>query len=414
MSYFGRNRLVKFDPDEARDHGKWTSGGAQSATEAAVASKLKNPDGKPSDKGPTDGPAAGTPSNEGQGKGPSLSFVSPNNDPANMDFNGAHAALTSQRQKQLLQASSYIDGALGISSHDSSVIGAWSDGAENSVMTTVKGADFDTLKLGAAMKGYLADQKAVLVFQQEKGGGATLANFHATGDVNSIHKNALADGLAFHTLVPDADGKGATVYVADLDNSARDAISKGAKRYGGTVSFSEGRAEFVGTTKEDGDDRAQRDDARAQYQAVIGSSPVGGASVLWNRVHDRYGEGLTVKQGGVHQAAGPPDDMRSSAPAIPEKADVPDAVKAKNAKTKPPYKFNKQGAYMQPPSGATAGTLGGGGHSFMFQSKAHADNFVHSMGDHGSNKNAYQTVPFANGAHGVEHSADGGKTFHPL
>jgi hypothetical protein len=201
--------------------------------------------------------------------------------------------LKSDRQHSLLQASAQIDQGLKIDSQDTSVIGAWADGAENSVMTVVKNADFAKLKLAAAMKAHLADQKASLVFQEHPQGKAVLFDFDARGSLGDIHKNLLADGVAFHTLVPTQGG--AKVYVVDMDGSSADAVEKGAKRYGTEANFVRGNAQFVGTTKEDGSDREQRDDARDKYLGVIKGSRVQGAGGVWDRVHSTYGESLTRK-----------------------------------------------------------------------------------------------------------------------
>jgi hypothetical protein len=53
------------------------------------------------------------------------------------------------------------------------------------------------------MKGHLADQKQVLVFKAGEPGGnqGVMFSFPATGDLHDIHKNLLADGLAFHTRI---------------------------------------------------------------------------------------------------------------------------------------------------------------------------------------------------------------------
>lgn len=170
-------------------------------------------------------------------------------------------------------------------------------------MDIVEGSDWEKLKLAASMKGWLADQKQVLIFQESAGGDAAMAHFEATGALADIHKNLLQDGVAFHTLVPH-DG-GATVYVADLDGSAKDAIKKAAARYDAEVGIKWGRAEFLGTQKQDGSDREQRDDARADYERIIDQSKVAGHDTVWKRVRDRWGQGIhqgDVADGGSRAA----------------------------------------------------------------------------------------------------------------
>jgi GNAT superfamily N-acetyltransferase len=247
--------LNKFDPNEPRDErGRWTEvGGDGGAGESGFA------------------------------------FVSPNVE--HLGFESAKRSLQGDRQKALRMASGEIDRQLGQQATDKDIIGAWADGAENSVMTTVKNADWDTLRAAGAMKGYLADQKQVLLFRQQSGGPAALYTFEAPGTVDQIHKDLLEDGVAFHTIVPH-EGSGATVHVADLDGSAHDAVAKAAERYDTTVEFQRGNAEFIGTVQESGTDRDQRDDARRAYREIIEKSPVQGVEATWRRVHNRWGETL--------------------------------------------------------------------------------------------------------------------------
>jgi predicted ABC-type ATPase len=209
---------------------------------------------------------------------------------SHLDFHEAVDGIKGDQQRELREVSLYINGALGSRAQEYDVVGAWADGAENSTMDVVSGSDWDKLTLAASMKGWLADQKQVLVFQESPGGQAAMAHFEATGDLTDIHKALLQDGVAFHTLVPHAGG--ATVYVADLDGSALDSIKKAAARYDAEVGIKFGRAEFLGTVKQDGTDREQRDDARAVYEGTIRQSQVAGHDQLWNRVRDRWGQGI--------------------------------------------------------------------------------------------------------------------------
>ena len=84
-----------------------------------------------------------------------------------MNFSAAQTALHSPRQKAMLKTGDEIDTALGLEESSKSVIGAWSDGAENSVLAELPDATWDEIKVSAAMKGYVGDQKAVLAFKQD-------------------------------------------------------------------------------------------------------------------------------------------------------------------------------------------------------------------------------------------------------
>jgi hypothetical protein len=250
----------KFDPGEPRDpHGRWTEVGGGT-------------DEKP----------------EG------FEFISPNVEHTNLS--SAQSQITGQRQRALRQASREVDRQLGLDSSDYDIIGAWKDGAENSMMSITSNAQWDQLRASAAMKGHLADQKSVLIFKDHPQSGAVLYKFEAQGDVKTIHHNLLEDGVAFHTLIPhtDIDGKqiGATVYVADLDGKIHDAVDKASARYHSNVEYRFGIAEFIGTTSEEGTDREQRDDARRAYEQIVKESPVQGSQAVWGRVHNRWGETL--------------------------------------------------------------------------------------------------------------------------
>lgn len=272
-----RDWQVRYSEDQPRDdHGRWTDGGDSGDSVAAAPAE-------------TERPAATTPATEPH-QHAGYEFVSPNV-ASNLDFHGAVDALGSQQQRTLRDASLYINGALGIDAKEYNIVGAWADGAENSVMDVVENSDWAKLELSGSMKGWLADQKQVLIFQEQDGGTAALASFSATGSLADIHKALLDDGIAFHTLVPTEGG--ATVYVADLDGSMSDAIEKGAERYDSKVEIKFGRAEFLGTTKQDGTDREQRDSAREVYAALIDQSPVHGSAKIWQGVRDRWGQGLT-------------------------------------------------------------------------------------------------------------------------
>jgi hypothetical protein len=244
--------LTDFDPDEPRDdRGRWAQG------EAVVHG---------------------------------AEFVSPNVS-SNLDLPEAIHSLTGDRQMALTEAAAQIHRALGIVAHSVPAVGAWADGAENSVMTRTEGATMAQLRVAAAMQGYLADQKAVLIFDENPKGKSWLYSFQAKGALADIHKNAIDDGLAFHTLEPN--DRGALVHVAAIgDNDVSAAVKRGADRYGSEVEAKQGDAEFVGGQSESGSDREQRDEAKSAYSRAIEGSGVQGADTLWQRVHYAYGEDL--------------------------------------------------------------------------------------------------------------------------
>ena len=255
-----------YDPSEPRDdHGRWSGSG-----------------------GDDDGAVA---------------FVSPN--VANLKIDGAIAGLHSPRQDALRKASADVDSQLGKAPVEAtSVVGAWSDGAENSLQLKMpKDWSLTQAKVAMAMKGWLGDQKSALVFKPDKSGNAFLASFPMTGKLDEIHKQLLDDGLEFHTLEPTSNG--AIVHVYGDNQATHDTIAKALEKHDtqGTITF--GHGDFIGTTKQDGTDREQRDDARRQYEAIIrdaqGQSAFAGRDIgkIWDDLRSRWGGELSPQVSGA-------------------------------------------------------------------------------------------------------------------
>jgi hypothetical protein len=53
------------------------------------------------------------------------------------------------------------------------------------------------------MKGYIAEQKAVLAFQKTEKHTDFLANFHTEGSLEDIYTKLINLGVENHTLVPE-------------------------------------------------------------------------------------------------------------------------------------------------------------------------------------------------------------------
>jgi uncharacterized protein len=281
-----------FDPEEARDKiGRWTAGSG----------------------------GAG-------GEGEDVIFASPNI--AHIDLARSVKALRSTRQRNMIKAAADIDHEIGISGKTTSTIGAWADGAENAVMTEFPHASFDQLKVDGAMRGHLADQKQVLVFRHDPEGKDMLFRFDAKGEIGAIHKHLLEDGVAFHTIAPHKGG--GEVYVFGSDEDTAKAVAKGASRYGSAVEAESGVGEFIGTEKQDGTDREQRDDARADYERIIGSTGNKSYAQEWGRIRDSHGGTLLKPLAG---SQGHPDLVSSrnaSAVGVGAKQQAQFAEAAKN------------------------------------------------------------------------------------
>ena len=199
------------------------------------------------------------------------------------------------RQRALTKVSSQIDRAFGFKvTKEADCVGAWADGAENTLMVVHESADPAHERAAAAMKGYLAGQKAVLVFRPNDETGTTaMASFLIKDTLAQTHAKLLNEGLEFHTLERTDDGVRVHIFVDDQENVP--AIKDAAKRLGGHPKFLRGDGEFIGTDKTDGTDEEQRADARRVYESVIEeahrvSAGLGERSVrnVWQDAHNHW------------------------------------------------------------------------------------------------------------------------------
>lgn len=219
-----------------------------------------------------------------------VGFVSPN--VSNLTFEDAKSEIGGDRHQEIMRATAEVDAKLGLTSHETSAIGAWADGAENSIMVDMPGASYDEAKVAMAMKGYLANQKAVVVFEPDVNGEAYLASFEMKVGLDKAHENLLKAGIEFHTL-EEMEG-GTRVHVLGFDQETLDKVSKEAERHDAEVEVIAGRGEFVGTTKQDGTDDEQRADARRVYDEVVreaeAAEKLPGRDIgrIWKDLRDRW------------------------------------------------------------------------------------------------------------------------------
>jgi len=236
--------IHKFDPDEARDQdGKWTGGGA--------------------------------------------AFASPSIH--DKDFGGAAHDLAGPRQKLFEAMSRDIDSRLGITGSSAGVIGAWSDGAENSTVTESQNATPEAMRLATVMKGHLAAQKAVLVFTKAQDGPQAMYDLTVPGGPADTHAALLKAGIGFHTLIPSSTGT--RVLVVDTDGSLGHAVGDFAVAHNTVATRTAGHAEFIGDDQGTGSDAEQRQRGREAYERVIAAdaSRYQGSSAgdLWRGIRDR-------------------------------------------------------------------------------------------------------------------------------
>lgn len=260
------------------DDGKFTDKGGAAETGGVVATESAKPAK----------PAASSAAKKTEA---AIGFVSPNT--SNLTFEEAKDAIDSDDQQRLAEASDFIDQSLGLKdANNAAAIGAWRDGAENSLVVSMPGATYDEAAVAMAMKGYVGDQKSVVVFEPDMAGENYMARFEATGDLADIHTDLLKRGIEFHTLVP-SDG-GVTVYVFSDNAESLDVIDKAAQDHGSTATIFPGRGEFIGTKLETGTDREQRDDARREYERFVEEAidteklPDRDVRRTWDDIRDRW------------------------------------------------------------------------------------------------------------------------------
>ena len=119
-------------------------------------------------------------------------FVSPSVK-TGLDLKGAIRELNSRQQVRLRACSADINEKVGLTDvREVNILGVWKDGAENSLMSRMD-SDWERIKLASVMKGYIADQKAVLVFEQRDKGTDALVQFEAKGTLAKISKKLRID-----------------------------------------------------------------------------------------------------------------------------------------------------------------------------------------------------------------------------
>lgn len=278
-------RKYGFDPNQPRDQeGQWTAMGgggfgdedikalAQASEDDEVYELYHAPAERPHQIG-------------------MASFASPN--VQDKDFEAAARSLDGQRQKSFESAAKDIDKQLGLGqSYTHGVVGAWSDGAENSTFTETGLDNPEALKLSAAMKGYLGRQKAVLVFSGNEQGKSAFYDMNVDRPAAEVHADLLKSGIEFHTLVPKGP-QSTRVVVVDTNGSLGNAIGDFAGRNGVKATRTFGNAEFIGDQEGTGSDVEQRERALKAYESVIAASATSqysgrSAGDVWKGIRDRW------------------------------------------------------------------------------------------------------------------------------
>jgi hypothetical protein len=140
-------------------------------------------------------------------------------------------------------------------------LGAWSDGAEPSVLLRFNG-DEETLRYVLSRMGRDADQKYVIYFHPQPQGKADLYTLRLrsrTRNLVALTTELERAGIPFRTLVPSGDTT--AVYIIDLDRDLRTKIMTAARKLRARVSQQAGTAALLG---ED-----ERPKAKAKFEQEI-------------------------------------------------------------------------------------------------------------------------------------------------
>jgi len=184
----------------------------------------------------------------------SYGFVSPNTS-QNLKLEEAIRGMTSVAETNLRNKAINLSCVVRTRIRAFRALGAWSDGAEHSVMVRFT-SDEDTLRYVVSRMGREAEQKYVIYFHPDPKGPVDLYTLRARSRRLATLSSALERaGIPFRTLVP-LNGVTA-IYIIDLDRDLRDKILKAARTLHANVTSLPGKAKLFG------------DDIRQQARTVF-------------------------------------------------------------------------------------------------------------------------------------------------
>ena len=185
-------------------------------------------------------------------------FVSPNTR-ENLKIEDAIKGMNSPEEMQLRMKAVNLSCVVSSKISAYKALGAWSDGAEHSVMMRVH-SDPATLRYLMSRMGRDAKQKYVIYFHPQPGGPDDFYVLRVRRRDLVTLSNALQQaGIPFRTMVPL--GNTTAVYIIDLDRELRDKILAAARKLRARVSYEVGDADLFGD-----DLRAQ---ARIKFEQEI-------------------------------------------------------------------------------------------------------------------------------------------------
>lgn len=170
-------------------------------------------------------------------------FVSPNTR-ENLKIEDAIKGMNSAEESQLQTKAINLTCVVRSKIRTYKALGAWSDGAEHSILLRVQ-SDQATLRYLMSRLGRDAQQKYVIYFYPKRGGPDDFYTLQVRRRDLVALSNALEQaGIPFRTLVPG--GKTIVVYIIDLDRELRDKIFAAARKLGARVNYQTGDADLFG------------------------------------------------------------------------------------------------------------------------------------------------------------------------
>jgi hypothetical protein len=172
-------------------------------------------------------------------------FVSPNTK-TGLKVNQAIAGMKSDEEWRLLKKAVNLGCVVRSQIRAFRALGAWSDGAEQSVLLRVK-SDEATLRYVLSRMGRDAQQKYVIYFHPTPAGAADLYVLRPrtrARNLVALSNRLERAGIPFRTLVPS--GSTTAIYIIDLERDLRAKILAAARSLRARVNQERGNAKLFG------------------------------------------------------------------------------------------------------------------------------------------------------------------------
>jgi hypothetical protein len=222
-------------------------------------------------------------------------FSPPNAGEGELQFPEALSRLRSSNQQEFKKAAGQVLSDIGVQNFEAhDAIGDWEDGAENSLVHSIRDPMTpEQSRYAASFIGSYGKQKSVLVFHTKPQGPDAVYEVH-TNETNTdrLREGLTRSGIKFRSIIPHEQG--GTVLVYDKGRQLAPNVQAFAKDFNATVYETSGSGYEIGGPT--------REQARAKYRDTIRETEAAG---LQGR--HRPPEG--------HPLAGFPEKLSRQAPA---------------------------------------------------------------------------------------------------